>query len=436
MAEHTDGFFNAVLGRGMLSRDPFTHYRYGPERLMSDEECAALYTYNGIAQRIITAPADEAVKRGFILRDGDAKLEETRKVRSIYEDLEGEERFSQALSWHRLYGGGAVLIIADDGAKALSEPLNEGRLKRIERLCVYEAPDIYTSEELTYDDPGDPKYGQPEFYSIRNYYGGQFLVHESRLLVFRGDPLPAEQRKMRDGWGAKGYERIFDDLTRYDESLSMGLMALSRLSQGVLKLSGLADLLSYKEGEETVRRRLQMIDMARHMMNTIALGVEDEYDQKNISLSGVKEIIEEFQTALSAVTEIPVTVLFGRSPGGLNSTGKADFESFYNLVQRIQRRTLRPHLSRLVDLIGKCSDYRIRLPESYTLDFEPLWSPTEKEQAETKNILAQAEKNRSDARVALVRAGALDPNELRDKLEEEGEYKLDRSLDKDGGDVE
>lgn len=158
-----------------------------------------------------------------------------------------------------------------------------------------------------------------------------------------------------------------------------------------------------------------------------------KYDQKNLSLGGVKDLLEEFQVALSAVTEIPVTVLFGRSPGGLNSTGKADFESFYNLVQRIQRRTLRPQLSRLIDLIGKCKDYRIRLPETYTLAFEPLWSPTEKEQAETKNTLAQAEKNRADARIALTKAGALDVSELRDKLEEEGEYKLDRSLDKDAG---
>ena len=434
-----DGFLNTVLGSGLMSRDPFRHFRFSPDRMIDDTECASLYTYNGIARRIISAPADEAVKRGFSLKNNGVELEESAAVKSVFEDLEGEERFSRALSWDRLYGGAVVLIVADDGAADLSEPLREDRLRKIERLCVYEAPEVYTSEWYAYDDPRDIKYGQPEFYQISGYFGGNFLVHESRLLIFHGDPLPVDQRRMRNGWGAKVYERIFADLMRYDESLSLGLMALSRLSQGVLKLAGLADLLSYKDGEKIVQKRLQMIDMARHMMNTLALNQDDEYDQKNLSLSGVKDVIEEFQTALAAVTEIPVTVLFGRSPGGLNATGKADFENFYNLVQRIQRRTLRPQLSRLIALIGKCRDYRIRLPDAYTLEFEPLWSPTEKEQAETRNILAQAEKNKADARVALVNTGALDSMELRDKLEEEGEYKLDRSLDKEAegdGDVE
>lgn len=432
--DHFDGYYNAVIGHGMYGRDPFSKYRFRPSRMLTDAECGDLFTYNGIAQKIITAPADEAMKRGFILKDGDNEIPESRNVLSVFQDLEGEERFSRALAWNRLYGGAAILLIADDGAASLEEPLYEDKMKSIEKLCVYEAPDIATESSFSYTDPADPKYGQPEFYNITGYFGSVFKVHESRLLLFRGDTLPAEQRRRRNRWGAKVYERLFDDLTRYDASLSLGLMALSRLSQGILKLDGLADRLSYDDGEKEVMRRLQLLDMSRHLMNTVALDTTDDYDQKNIPLAGVKDLLEEFQVALSAVTDIPVTVLFGRSPGGLNATGQSDFENYYNLVQRIQRRTLRPQLSRLVELIGKCSDYRIRLPEAYTLEFAPLWSQTEKEEAETKNTLAQAEKNRADARVALVRAGALDPNELRDKLEEEGEYKLDRSLDKDGGD--
>lgn len=433
---HLDGYYNAVIGQGAYRRDPFSLYRFRPGRILTDQECSDLFTYNGIAQKVVTAPADEAVKRGFSLKDGDAELPESRAVQSVFQDLEGEERFSRALAWHRLYGGGAILLIADDGAKKLDEPLHEDRLKSIEKLCVYEAPDISTSDVFAYSDPADPRYGQPEYYNITGYFGGSFTVHESRLLLFRGDMIPSGQRRMRNNWGAKVYEKLYDDLTRYDASLALGLMALSRLSQGILKLDGLAAKLSYDGGEKEVMQRLQLLDMSRHLMNTIALDTTDEYDQKNIPISGVKDLLEEFQVALSAVTDIPVTVLFGRSPGGLNSTGKADFENYYNLVERIQRRTLRPQLSRLVALIGKCSDYHIRLPETYTLEFDPLWSPTEKEQAETKNTLAQAEKNRSDARVALVRAGALDANELRDKLEEEGEYKLDRTLDKDTGEAE
>lgn len=430
MAERFDGFYNAFIGHGMYGRDPFSNYIYTPSRMMTDQECAEMFTYNGIAQKIITAPADEAVKEGFTLKDGEADMEgQTKAVLSVMEDLEWEQRFSEALSWDRLYGGSAVLMMADDGTADLSEPLNESALRSIERLVVIEAPDITTSDAMLYSDPRSQLYGRPEFYNVTGYYGGRFTVHESRLLLFRGGVLPKEQRRNRNDWGAKVYEKMFNDIMRYDSALSLALMALSRLSQGVMKLNGLAGKLATDDGEQQVMKRLQLIDMARHMMNTIALDENDEYSQENMTISGVTDIIDRFQTAVSAVTEIPVTVLFGVSPGGLNSTGKADFENYYNMVRRIQQRTLKPQLSRLIYLLGRCSDYGIRLPDTYTLEFNPLWQPTEKEQADTEYVKAQTKEREAVTAKTYYEMNALDGSEMRDTLEKNGEYELDRSLD-------
>lgn len=427
---HADGFINAFLGHGIGYRDPFSNYIYTPSRMMTDQECAEMFTYNGIAQKIITVPADEAVKEGFTLKDGDEEMEEQSKtVLSVMEDLEWEQRFSEALTWDRLYGGSAILMMADDGTANLSEPLNESGLRNIERLVVIEAPDITTSDTMLYSDPRSQLYGCPEFYNVSGYYGGWFTVHESRLLMFHGGVLPRQQRRNRNDWGAKVYEKMFNDIVRYDSGLSLTLMALSRLSQGVLKLAGLAGKLSYDDGEKEVRKRLQVIDMARHMMNTIALDENDEYSQENMTINGVTDIIDRFQTAISAVTEIPVTILFGVSPGGLNSTGKADFENYYNMVRRIQKRTLKPQLLRLIYLLGQCSDYGIHLPDKYTLEFNPLWQPTEKEQADTENIKAQAKEHEAAAAKTYYEMNALDGQEMRDTLVKKGVYELDRSLD-------
>lgn len=430
MAERFDGFFNAFIGHGTHGRDPFSNYIYTPSRMMTDWECADMFTYNGIAQKIITAPADEAVKEGFTLKNGEAEMEEqTKSVLSVMEDLEWEQRFSEALSWDRLYGGSAVLMMADDGTADLSEPLNESGLRNIERLVVIEAPDITTSDAILYSDPSSQLYGRPEFYNVTGYYGGRFTVHESRLLMFRGGVLPKEQRRNRNDWGAKVYEKMFNDIMRYDSALSLALMALSRLSQGVMKLNGLAGKLATDDGEQQVMKRLQLIDMARHMMNTIALDNEDDYRLENMTINGVTDIIDRFQTAISAVTEIPVTVLFGVSPGGLNSTGKADFENYYNMVRRLQKRTLKPQLARLIDLLGQCSDYGLNLPDTYTLEFNPLWQPTEKEQADTEYVKAQTKQCEAATAKNYYDMNALDGSEMRDTLEKNGDYELDRSLD-------
>ena len=207
------------------------------------------------------------------------------------------------------------------------------------------------------------------------------------------------------------------------------MMALSRMSQGILKLDGLTSTLSMDGGEKMVQKRLQLLDMGRHLMNTMAVDSADDYDQKSITLTGVQTIIQEFQQALSAVTDIPATILFGRSPAGENATGEADFENYYNMVSRIQQRKLKPHLSRLLEILNACSEYQLHLPAEYTIEFCPLWNASDKEQAETAKLHAEALASEANAMNTLVQMGALDATEIRSTLKENGDYSIDDSLD-------
>ena len=275
------------------------------------------------------------MRAGFELRDGTTLLLQDAEIQSVLEDLRVQELFSAALAWDRLYGGAAILMLVNDGG-TLEDPLNEESIKTVEGLEVFEPPEIQVHDSYYYDDPYNPNYGKPEFYTLIGYNGNSFLVHESRLLVFKSGVIPTQKRRMRDGWGGKVFDELRENLLQYSAGNNLALMALSRMSQGILKLEGLTNNLENKETEKFVQVRLQLIDMVRHLMNTIAIDKEDDYDLKNMSLAGVKDVIEQFETALSAASDIPVTVLFGRSPGGLNSTGKADMENYYNLVRRIQ----------------------------------------------------------------------------------------------------
>jgi phage-related protein (TIGR01555 family) len=396
---------------------------------MSDQEADDLFTFNGIANKVISAPANEAVRAGFKLKNGDADLDSNDRIQSLLEDLDGQAAFATALAWDRLYGGCAVLMLIDDGG-TLADPVDEGRIRSIEKLEVFDPTDVSFTEGFFYDDPHDPNYGEPSYYTITGYNGGSFYVHESRLLLFKGGIISNRRRRMNNGWGGRVFDQIQQDLVRNDSSLSLSLMLLSRLSQGILKLDGMTSLLQNDFGEEQVQKRLQLIDMARHLMNTIAIDSADEYDQKNLTVSGVKDIMEQFQIALSAATDIPVTVLFGRSPDGQNSTGHSDFENYYNMVERIQQRTLRPRLSRLLYIMGLASDYHLGLPKEYIIKFKELWNPSEKEQAETDNSKAQAKEHEANAAKTYIDMGALDTQEVRSKLDDGDDYDIDISLDK------
>lgn len=425
-----DGFTNTVIGHGMRQRDPFSAYKFRPDNfIMSDQEADDLFTFNGIANKIISAPADEAMRAGFKLKDGESIIEHNDTINSIFEDLNGQGEFAKALAWDRLYGGAVMLMMIDDGL-TLEEPLNEKKIRKVERLEVYEPMDVSFFDSYFYDNPHDSNYGRPQFYTITGYNGGSFLVHESRLLLFTGGVISNRRRRMRNGWGGRVFDKVQQDIVNYNTSLSLALMAISRLSQGILKLEGLSSQLASDFGEQQVQKRLQLIDMARHLMNTIAIDRADEYDQKNLTTAGLKDVMQEFQVALSASTDMPATILFGRSPAGQNATGHSDFENYYNMIGRIQQRTLRPQLARFLSIIDKASDYGITLPNDYTIEFNPLWSPSEKEKAETANINAQAEKNNAESRKIYKDIGALDNSEIRNAIASDGKYELDRSLDK------
>ena len=434
MAEKFDGYVNAFLGHGLRSRDPFASYRYGMDvfnPLVDYRQADALFTSNGLANRIITLPATDALRCGFEIESGEKMSEEMEhKLESTLEDINTNQKMELALTWDRLFGGAVILVIADDGGR-LEEPLNMDRIRRVEKLEVYSPEEVSFTSAMLYDNPADPNYGRPQYYNIIGLWGNAFVVHESRLLMFYGGDISNYYRRMRNGWGGSVYEQIRTEMLHYTGGQDLAYQALSRLSQGILKLENLTDVLSREGGDLAVQKRLQIIDMARHMMNTIAIDTLDDYDLKNISLNGIKEVIEGFQMALCSATGIPSTLLFGRSPNGMNATGKSDLENYYNLVENYQQHTLRNPLMRLIEIVAACSDYGIQLPQTWNIEFEPLWNESDKEKAETKKLKADAEKSKTDSINTLVQSQVLSVDEARELLARDDKYAevIDLSLD-------
>ena len=98
------------------------------------------------------------------------------------------------------------------------------------------------------------------------------------------------------------------------------------------------------------------------------------------------DIIDRFMMNLSAVCEIPVTRLFGRSPAGQNAT--SDFRNYYDKVMSDQKTKLKPSLQHLVNMINKY----IKVKTNPTIKFNPVWEPTEEEEINMRNKQAQTDK--------------------------------------------
>lgn len=416
-----DSFSEAFISNGIKQYRANNTYFEGP--LINYNLLQRLWS-NRLAQRISSLPAEAALKNGFII-DGD----KDNLILQSLDELQAEAKLIEALTWARHYGRSCIFMIIDDGGSEEDE-VNYDNIRSIKSLEVYDKQCIIEDSTglLINDDPLDDNFGKTEWYQIIPPGTGKtYYVHHSRLLLFDGDLLPAYERIARGGGGMSCLEGVVKAIYRNDTAQSTALNALERISTALLQLNGIKDLLQSDEGTAIVRRRLDLIDMARNLLNTIAIDIEDKYQVFNIPITGISNLLDNFGQYICALTGIPFTVLFGRSPAGLNSTGNGDLENYYNdVVGKIQKRTLKGPLEKLIKTLqlSKLGPTKGTELDNWTIKFNPLWSPSDKEQAETENTRSDAKKTEVDTICSLLDRQLMDDSEARKYLAEKTDYPI------------
>ena len=430
-----DGYIN-VLNKYGTSRDNSESYEFVAEPVIPDTRLTIQYEDNGLFAKIIDTAAEEAVKHGFDLGLKDDSINEF--VEDALDALEWEEKAATAIKWARLYGGSIIVMLIDDG-RGLEEPVDWNNIRSIDELRVYERsvvqPDyasLYSSDPMRATRNRASKFAMPEYYYVQSLYGS-FTVHESRCLVFRNGILPERvTNPVYRFWGTPEYVRIKRAMRDALVAHGNGPKLLDRSVQPIYKMKNLASLLAAEGGDETVLKRLEIIDLARGILNSIAIDAEGEdYDFKSIPFSGVKDVIDTTCNMLSAVTNIPQTILFGRSPAGENSTGDSDFENYYNYIERIQKLMLKGNVRTLLDVLFKAALANGEVPEEpkYKLKFNPLWSLSDTEQANVDKVKADIEMVKAQTAQLYVQMQALDPSEVRTALAKTEEFTVEDILD-------
>lgn len=436
-----DGYVN-LLNKYGTKQDNSEAYKFEREPVIPDMQLTGLYEGNGLFSKIIDTPAEEALKHGF---DLNLKSNEMNAfVDEVLDDLEWDEKATIAIKWARLYGGALIVMLIDDG-RGLEEPVDWEHIRSIDELRVYERsivqPDYASLYQQDYGGKGVgnrvSKFGQPEYYYVSSIYGS-FKVHESRCLVFRNGVLPEQTSNATYlFWGMPEYVRIRRALRETVTAHTDSVKLLERSVQAIYSMKGLASLLTTDDGENQVLKRLQLVDTSRGLLNSIAIDSEGEqYDFKTFQFSGVKDVIDATCNMLSALTNIPQTILFGRSPAGMNATGDSDFENYYNFVEKIQRLMLKRNLRTLLDVVfraGIASGDVAEEPD-YKLEFKPLWSLSDTEQATVDQTKAQTALVKAQTAQAYVDMQALDPTEVRCRLASDEEFDVEDIISEDDED--
>lgn len=406
---NNDGYANAVMGTGTARRDRSTSTYAVGGAVLDQDTLERLYMGDGFARRIVDIVANDATRAGFDIDGIDEEQED--KLESALEALSVNKHIKSALTWSRLYGGSLMILGVNDGG-TLEDELNLDNARDFEFIRVYDR--YQATVHVRNTDPASENYGQPESWLISPTLTGTmpYKVHNSRCIILDGAALPDRQRSANENWGASCLQACTDQLTRLGMSHQHANALLERSQQAVHKITDLAQTLARPNGEALIKQRVDLVDMVRGILNTIVVDGNEEYSVNNLGISsGVKDVLNIFAEALSAVTGIPVYLLMGRSIGGLNANGDSEQEGWYATVKAYQEENLTKPIEKIVSV--QLAVMGIETEKPWHIEFNPLKIDSEKERAEVEKLEAEAKKIQMETDIGYIDAQVIDPPDLR-----------------------
>jgi phage-related protein (TIGR01555 family) len=418
-----DGLANVLTGFG-TSRDKSRYTTTTPIVFLTQEELENLYGM-WIPKRIIDIVAEQSTRKGFkVLFGGEgAAAKQVNGIEQVIEDLYILENFLLASKNARLYGGSCILLYIDDGRKA-DQPVDRRNIRAIESMEVLDRWQIVPviEEENLYD------YSKATYYQI---ISGDLIrqpqlvkIHKDRILRFDGEWLPYRIRQRNYGWGMSTLQPIYDSFRHYWTGLNAAATVLVEFDIFIHKLQGLSTMLAAGK-EKDVRDRLVLNDMSKSVYRGYAVDKEKEdlsYISRN--LGGIGDVLEKLRVDIIGASQIPHTILFGESPGGLGSTGRSEERDFAKHLGDYQGAHYKRPLQKLMELImlSKSGPTNGKIPESWRVSFNNLFELNEREKADVRARVAAV-----DGR--MLQLGVLHPKEVAEARYGGTEWSMELTLD-------
>lgn len=422
-----DAVSNAFSGLGTAKdRDVYTRPAVG--RSLTDREILDLYLYDRFARLIVDRPAEDATRRGWKIEVEDSD-DGADPFADDLKSLGARQKFRKADQWARLRGGAGVLMIVDDNG-ALNEPI-QGKVRGVKALHVFSRPELVPAQWE--GDIESPNFGEPTHYflhpharrgAITTNAGWGDIVHADRVIRFEGLPIPEDAivDYDRQHWGQPVIEAAWEAIKDISASSQAIASAMHEAQFGIVKLKNLKGLIAAGKDDPNMglQARLDAIALGRSYLRSIILDSEEEYELRHSNLSGLLEAYEVAQQNLSAVTQIPLTLLFGQAPKGFSSSDDTGLQNYYDGVRSRQTEVYEPAICRLTDLLAEA---RGKADLVWSVKFHDLDTPNEKEEAEIRKIYA-------DADTQNIQMGVYTPEEARTRYAQTG-FAGDLVLDTD-----
>lgn len=423
LSERINRWVNALTAQGTV-QDSRTAGFFSTDIVpIEDSVLESLYANNDFAKTIVDRIVEDALRNEpqfVVLQTGETpedaiQMGENIVGSDLVQSWDVISKTAKAAIWGRLYGCGGILLGVNDGKdprEPLELPIRPGQLEWIEvvdKLNLTQG-EIYNSS-ADVPDGDKSKVGTPKTYNILpstawGWGERSMTVHESRIIMFGGARTSNRVKAYNDYCDLSVLQDKFDLLRDIGATEHAIHQMIQGASQAVYKVKGLMDQIS--QDENRILELMRIVDYSRNTGRAIILDADgEEFAQVGAeNISGISELQNNIYQRLAAAARMPLTVLMGQSPAGLNATGESDSRHWYNQVESYQKDVLAHRMTRLMTVILQ-SEGLLTSEQEVSVHFPSLW---EMDEAEKASLM----KTKAEVARTLIDAGIATPQELRD----------------------
>lgn len=386
-------------------------YWYGSQSFIGYPLCSMLSQHWLIAKCCLM-PARDAVRKWFEITSNDgkeitpdviAKMHEADKIFKLKKNL------IEFVQKGRIFGIRVALFVVDvpDPDLYYASPFNvdavrPGSYRGISQIDPYWCTPV--PDEVNTSQPADIYFYEPTWWQIQ---GRRY--HRSHLIIFRTEELPDVLKPSYSYGGVsipqKVYERVYASERTANEA---PMLALTKRTTVMT-----TDLAAAQADPEKFLAKMQKWSQDWNNYGIKNIGMDDKIEQHETSLADLDAVIMTQYQLVAAAANVPSVKLLGTSPKGFNTTGEFEESSYHEELESMQSEFLtemvqRHHVLVIKSLIAPSAPFNTSI----------MWNSLD---AMTGKELAELNKLKADTDASLSAVGAIDGQDIRNRLIADGE---------------
>lgn len=404
-----DSVQNPMTGIG-TQNDPITQAEPTLDNRLTLYEIDVLFSTSAIVQRGVSEIVEDAIKGGWWVDHQDAHTWYSSKVDeedpTVFSHIELTNLISKAAISARRTGAGGLVIVPSEGD--ISRPLVAGA--GVLNILPFDRWNIQVLE-VEDDISAKGRWGEGRLFNLTWSKSGlstePLRVHRDHIVLFPGAPVPEFMSSANEGFDDSVVQGCWDAIRNFMDANNAMAGMPRKFETSVLSIAGLASTELNAEQHRLLVERMQIASQTLSQLNMMIVDADsgESFNRQFSAVNGFDVLWDRLAFMLAASFAMPMTKLFGTSPGGLSTDDASGRASWRARVGAWQTDYLTPALNQLYARLTGSKPKTIEYKSSEVL------TPEEK---------TRVEESKSRAFVAYKTGGILAASEIRAQMKQDG----------------